>query len=231
MAEPRGTNAKKIDQTMNHIYIDESGDLGMGGKGSEYFVLAAVKMDDDANKDYCRIPKKIRQRPLGVRTKKISELKFSNSSVLIREMFLTRVARLDLEIYAVVIRKEYTQQKLRENLPILYNYLIKILLEKVLGGINVTEKLTICLDKCMSASQRENFEGYINTEFLALFKALPDMTICHENSYNNQGLIVTDFVCGAFGYKYNSKRQDSDLYTNIIRGRIRAEKTDLFKKK
>ncbi len=216
---------------MTLIYIDESGDLGMSPKGSNYFIITAVKLCDSLDVGYCRIPKKIRQKGLKKKDKKTSELKFSNSSVLIREMFLNRVAKLDISIYSLIIEKKYTQHKLKENLPILYNYLTKILLEKVLVDIK-REKLTLCLDKCMSQPQRDNFENYIKTEFFNLFQDVPEVEIIHENSCSHPGLIVTDFICGAFGYKYNTAKLKGDFnrYVDLIQNKIKIEKTNLFKK-
>ena len=217
---------------MSIIYVDESGDMGMS-KGSDYFIITAVKMEEDADVEYCRIPKKIRQRGLKKRTKKIAELKFSNSSVLIREMFLKRVSNINVHIYCLIIDKKLTQQKLKDNLPILYNYLIKILLEKVLVDIDKSHKLKICLDKCMSPNQKMNFENYRKREVFSLFNVIPDVEIVHEISYNDQGLIVTDFICGSFGYKYNTAKlkRDFDYYTRIIKDKVKVEKNDLFKKK
>lgn len=217
---------------MTHIYIDESGDLGMGLAGSEFFIITAVKIDDDAtNKRYARIPKDIRQNSLKKKGQKSPELKFSNSSVLIRERFLKRTAALDVEVYSLIIQKKLTYDKLKENLDILYNYLIKILLEKILPIVSRQTKLLICLDKAMSSKQRENFEKYIKTEFLYLFSQLPEVTITHEPSSSNVNLQVTDFVCGAFGYKYNTAKQkgDYDRYTKIIAERVKVERTNLFK--
>jgi len=217
---------------MSIIYVDESGDMGMSN-GSDYFIITAVKMEECDNTKYCRIPKEIRQKGLKKKTKKIAELKFSNSSVLIREMFLKRIANINLNVYSLIINKELTQQKLKDNLPILYNYLIKILLEKVLVDIDKSHKLKICLDKCMSPNQKMNFENYLKTEFFSLFNVIPDVEIVHEISYNDQGLLVTDFICGSFGYKYNTAKLkgDCDCYTNIIKDKIKVEKNDLFKKK
>ena len=33
---------------MTLIYIDETGDLGMAHKGSDYFIIPAVRLDDNA---------------------------------------------------------------------------------------------------------------------------------------------------------------------------------------
>ncbi|MBD3204455.1 DUF3800 domain-containing protein [Candidatus Woesearchaeota archaeon] len=218
---------------MSYIYIDESGDLGVSKKGSKYFIFSCVKIDKEkTNKRFKRIPKKIRQRKLKKKYKNCPELKFSNSSLLIREQFLTRVAKLDLEIYSLIIKKSSTNKPLRDNLPILYNYLIKILLEKVFKNINNNKKLYIFLDKCMSPNQRQNFENYIKTEFFYLFEKLPNVIIKHQNSINNECLQVIDFVCGAFGYKYNTMKLSGDAnhYTNIVKNKTIVEKDDLFRK-
>lgn len=217
---------------MTVIYIDESGDLGMSLKGSKYFILTAVKIEDEeTNTNYKRVVKDIRQRKLKKKMKELAELKFSNSSPLIREIFLKKIAKLNLQIYCLIIKKQYTSQRLKDNLPVLYNYLIKVLLEKPLADIAKNSELRICLDKCMSVSQIENFENYIKTEFLSLFSEIPNLHITHESSRNEMGLQVTDFVSGAFGYKYNTAQLaiECERYTSIIKDKIVIEKSDFFK--
>lgn len=219
---------------MTIIYLDESGDLGMGEKGSKYFVITAIKIDStEARTHFERIPRKIRSRKLSKKEMKSGEIKFSNSSQIIRSEFLRRVAGTDVGIYALVIDKSCTYSKLKENLGVLYNYLLKIVLERPITHLDKDAYLEICLDKCMSPSQRSNFENYVMTEFIYKFKQLPKVEIRHEVSTNNPGLQVTDFVCGAFGYKYNTKKlaTDCDVYTKIIGSKVRLERTDLFWKK
>ncbi len=218
---------------MTYIYIDESGDLGFSKKGSSYFILSCVKVEGDkAHTELRRIPKKIRQRKLGKRHQKTPELKFSNSSKLIREQFLSRINKLDIEVYSLIVKKEFTQDKLKDKLAILYNYLMKILLEKPLKGMSGRQKINICLDKCMSNRQYENFEAYIKTEFLSRFGDIPSIRIFQESSHNSSCLQVIDFICGSFGYKYNTMKlkQGSGYYTNMIRDKIIMEKNDFFKK-
>lgn len=219
---------------MTYLYIDESGDLGFGKRGSEYFIICCVKIDDDkTNMLFQRIPKKVRQRKLSKKLKKTTELKFSNSSVIVRNSFLKRVAALDVEIYSLIIKKDDVKSNLRNNLPIFYNFLIKILIENPLKKTENNHNLLICLDKCMSQYQRIKFEGYIQTEFFSIFREIPVLKINHDSSESNYGLQVTDFVIGAFGYKYNRKKMkdEHNKYTNIIRNKIVLEKNDLFNKK
>lgn len=217
---------------MRHIYLDESGDLGFGRTGSKYFIITCVRInDDETHNKFRRIPKEVRERTLTKKPKKQSELKFSNSSLLIRERFLSKVAKINAEVFALIIEKSLTQKQLQENLPILYNYLIKKLLERAFSELPVNSKLTLCLDKSMSAKQRDNFESYVKTEFFFLFNAIPRVDITHESSKHNECLQVVDFICGAFGYKYNTSKLSGDCnhYTGIITKNIKVEKNDLFR--
>lgn len=85
----------------------------------------------------------------------------------------------------------------------------------------------------MSKTQVENFESYIKTEFFSIFQEIPILDIIHESSQNNGGIQVADFICGAFGYKYNTAKLkgDCEQYTKIIQPKVVIEKTNLFKKK
>jgi len=219
---------------MTFLYLDESGDLGMNDRGSKYFIISCVKIDDEeTNNSFKRIPKKIRQNTLKKKMRETSELKFTNSSPLIREQFLNRVSKLNVQVFSLVIKKSCANHSLQNNLPILYNYLIRVLLEKVFDKVDHHTTLDIFLDRCMSNSQRQHFEDYIKTEFFNLFKRIPTINVNHENSQDNSGLQVIDFIVGSFGYKYNSLSSisDRDKYLDIFKSRIVIEKTDLFKEK
>lgn len=217
---------------MTYIYLDESGDLGFGPDGSRWFVTTAVKINDERTHTlFRRIPKQVRERQLDKKTKKQSELKFSNSSPLVRERFLERAAKLPIQVFSLVIEKKRTNRPLQNNLPVLYNYLTKLVLEQAIAALDRKQDLTVCLDKCMSPAQRENFELYVKTEFLSLFNQLPKLRIVHESSAHNECLQVVDFICGAFGYKYNTAQlgKDCETYTGIIKKITLVEKNDLFR--
>ena len=215
-----------------YIFIDESGNLGMNSK-EHYFVLSALKIpsDEESNKSK-RILKKIRYRKLKKKLKQSPELKFSNTSKDIRVMILEELNKLDVEVHSVIIDKRSAKLALQNNLPILYSYLIKILLEKVLQNIP-NKKLYIVLDRCMNKSQRENFGSYVKTQFLSLFSVLPEVEIIHKNSEEESGLQLVDFVSGAFGYKYNTMnlQNDCNFYVEAILNILKTEKNDLFKPK
>ena len=212
-----------------YIYIDESGNLGINSK-QRFFILAALKIQDEKTNILLeRILKKIRNRKLKKNLKEKSELKFSNSDEIIRKKFLYEVSKLRIDIFSIIIEKKRINDKLNENLPVLYNYLIKILLEKSLLKINNKNKLVIILDRCMNKNQRDNFKTYVMTEFLEIFSYLPDVEIRHENSLDSFGLQIVDFIAGAFGYKYNESK-DNLKYIILIKEKIILEKLETFKK-
>jgi hypothetical protein len=151
---------------MTQIFIDESGDLGFSSLSSDYFLVVAVRIPDEkTNFSYCRIIKKVRERILKKKLRETNELKFSNSSDLIRKEVLIMVSKLDVGIYALIIKKQYTKQDLKENIRVLYNYLIKRLLESVLRDVNRKEKLFIFLDKCMPASKQRILKIILKLSF------------------------------------------------------------------
>ena len=129
-------------------------------------------------------------------------------------------------IFCLVVRKTAKDFNAKKDVLLIYNYYIKLLLEETLVAINKATALTICLDRCVSKFQMEKFEDYIKTEFFSLFRQIPDVKIRHDASHNNAALQVTDFVCSAFGYKYNTAglKGECSKYTDIIQVKIKLEK-------
>lgn len=99
---------------MVYLYIDESGDLGFSGRGSKYFVITCVKIDDDrTNVLFKRIPKEVRSRKLPKKTKKQSELKFSNSSIAIREFFSFKSCKVECQYFFAYNKKSANNPKIK----------------------------------------------------------------------------------------------------------------------
>lgn len=212
---------------MVFIYIDESGDLGVNKSKGGYFIVTAVRVDkDEIDITLRRIPKKIRRKKLNKKMREMPELKFSNSSERIRTAFLKAAAKEEIGVFCLVIRKTGNSIKLKKEMHLIYNYYIKLLLDAVFASMGGATTLTICLDRCMSLAQREKFESYIKTEFYSLFRQIPKVEIRHDVSHSNAALQVADFVCSAFGYKYNTAglKEDCSKYTDIIRAKIKLER-------
>ena len=212
-----------------YFYIDESPDLGIKKSKFSYFVISCIKIEDESeNNKFLRIMKKIRSKILKKKLKETSEIKFSNSNKNIQKKALEYVNNLNCEIYSIIINKTYVDKELRNKIPILYNYLMKVLLEKSISKIDRNKNLNIYLDKCMNKSQIQSFQKYIEVEFLDLFKKLPKINILHVNSNKNSGIQVIDFIVNAIRYKYEYNNKE---FYNIIINKIEIEKNNLFKKR
>ena len=182
---------------MTYIYIDESGDLGLNEKSSDYFLFAgAIIHDEKTNSLFNRLVKKVRQKTLSKKFLRISELKFSNSSERIREMVLSSISRLDIEIFAFIFIK---------NTPKRYIDLMIESLTVLLSLINSSDIL-IYADKCLSKSQQEEMRSHFIFE------------IIHDLSETNGGLQATDYICGAVGQKFNNA---SKKYYELISSSVK----------
>ena len=69
-----------------YIFLDESGDLGFSKKSQQYFVIAILITKDKKPIENCI--KRVRQRKLPKKYKRIPELKFRNSNRIIRKSVL-----------------------------------------------------------------------------------------------------------------------------------------------
>lgn len=194
----------------SYIYIDESGDLGL--HGSKYFVIAAIAVNEP--KILSRIIKKIRQRKLEKKIKKLVELKANNSNKKIREYILKKVKNSDCNIFAVVVNKSKILSQLYEVKDKLYNYLCGILMDRI---ILPRYKIMIIIDKKHTNTLiREDFNNYIQKKIKNKDPGLK-IEIFHKPSYMSNELQVTDFVAWAINRKFSF---GDNYYYSIIKNKI-----------
>ncbi|AGK60959.1 hypothetical protein Asulf_00955 [Archaeoglobus sulfaticallidus PM70-1] len=197
-----------------YIYIDESGDLGFTEKSTKYYVIAAVETKNP--QQFSRMFKKIR-RKMGKKKKDIKEFKFSKTKSSTKEMILKKIAELEIQFSAVVLKKATVYQHLREKRQILHNYLTGFIVELI--PFMDSRDFEIVIDKFISnEADRTNFDEYlrdhVNYECWKLGLIPPrSLNIKHESSYSCSGLQVADFVAGAIFAKY--ERNDDSFYRII----------------
>jgi hypothetical protein len=97
-----------------------------------------------------------------------------------------------------------------------YIQLITELLKIILSDIKIRD-IEICLDRCLSKIQMNLLRLYLD-EMIPNFDTV---NFIQESSERNSSLQVVDYVCGAFGYKYNV---NLDFYSQIIRNKVKLEK-------
>ncbi|MEM2822030.1 MAG: DUF3800 domain-containing protein, partial [Candidatus Pacearchaeota archaeon] len=158
--------------------------------------------------------KKIRQRKLEKKIKKLVELKANNSNKKIREYILKKVKNSDCNIFAVVVNKSKILSQLYEVKDKLYNYLCGILMDRI---ILPRYKIMIIIDKKHTNTLiREDFNNYIQKKIKNKDPGLK-IEIFHKPSYMSNELQVTDFVAWAINRKFSF---GDNYYYSIIKNKI-----------
>jgi len=199
-----------------YIFLDESGDLGFTEKSQQYFVIAILITRDKKPIENCI--KRIRQRKLPKKYKKISELKFRNSNTLIRKSVLECLSRREIEISYILLNKRRIYPRLQDKKNIVYNYITSFLLQKVLS--EESGKIELVVDRLFTKKNREEFNRYINYKIKTELRKSMEVSIEHKNSEEERCLQAVDFVAGAIYRKYTL---GDESYYPIIRAKIREE--------
>jgi len=191
-----------------HMYIDESGDLGLSG--SKYLVLSALLVDVPGDLD--RIIKNMRRHKFRKQLKKAHEIKANKSSDEIRRYMLKKLnevkgARI---FYIVLEKKKIFSDYLKNNKHKLYNYVAGKLAKQItLADIDVE----IRIDKLKGKQLlQEDFNNY----FIGNLKersSIRKVTVHHSYSHSWSGLQFADVLAWSCFQKF--ERSNSE-YVDLI---------------
>jgi len=172
-----------------------------------------------------RCIRKIRQRKIKKKYKKTSELKFSNSDNTIRRRVLECIGGTDNDVAYALLRKSQVEEELRDKPQIVYNYLCKQLLYRIISKYQISTLAEIIVDKSLYGVQRENFNDYVGGK---IGKGIStDIVVTHIDSKQCPCVQAVDFVAGAISRKY---RDEDDSYYLKIEHKV-AIALDFFESK
>ncbi len=199
------------------IFIDESGDAGFQiGKGSsETFTVAMVIFDDELDAEEASLCLKRLKRKLNKSEE--FEFKFNKSSKELRIQILNELKGLNFRIRAIVFRKQKIYSlNLRSSKEKFYNYAVKCLLENNSGTI---ENAKIRIDASSDKNFKKELSVYLrktlnnkNSKIMKNFK--------FRDSHNDILIQLADMVAGSINRKYNSSKEDKEIYLKIIKRRV-----------
>ena len=208
---------------MRYIFLDESGELGFGDKSTNYFIITLLVCDEGELPALRRIIKRVREKLIKKKLKKLPELKGNNSSDKIRKEVLYRFLRINVEIFTIILKKSKVYGYLKEKKDKLYNYLANLILNECSFD---TANACLILDKSKSTrSLRDDFDRYIKHE-IRKNNSSCNLNIKHENSQKEQCLQVLDFISWAIFRNY--EHEDTRFF-DIIKGKITTKK-EVFEK-
>lgn len=208
-----------------YIYLDESGDLGFGKGGSNYFTIAFLATEEPIKVK--RAVKKIKQKHKIPRS---VELKANTTKRRIRKELLNKLSKLQIEIQSITVKKKNVDLKLQQDTNILYNYMVGLsLAERVVRGGPPNAKVIIIVDKrTVSVAYGFKFNEYLKYKiWYERGRKDIDLEIHHLESQNVYNLQAIDNIVNAIFRKYD--RNDSELF-DIIQNIITYDKILFFNK-
>ena len=205
---------------MQHIFLDESGDLGFGL--SKYFVIAALYTKNPKPVYNCikRIKKSTTKK-----YRKTQELHFSESAYTLRRRVLECLVKKNIQIsYLMLNRDDIIQNPslspLISKLGILKDALFLLLISETLKEFEIRGNPHIIIDRYLSTDSINSFnKGFSDmltreSEKVSIKK---DIETVHMHSYQNKGLQAVDFIAGAIHMRF---RDDNPQLYRLISSKI-----------
>ncbi len=208
------------------IYLDESGDLGFDfnkKKTTKKFVITLLVCNSDAvRKEFSKAVRRTLKNKLSrskSKSRRVMELKGTNTTLKIKQYFLRNVKSDDWAIYALALNKSRVQPQLRTKTgkKKLYNFLSRFLLEK-LPLSSIEQNVEMVVDRSKNKEETRDFNQYLFNQVEALLPLNTAFDFSHPSSQESAELQAADLFCWGIFRKY--ERDDKawyDMFSNKIR--------------
>ena len=191
------------------LIFDESGNLGNSGR---YFVIACIdtmnyKSLQNMMRNKLRIAKKLFSKLAHLHS---NEIKAKDAYPCIKYHLLESIAEKDITISYIVADLHHVKPALLKDKNILYNYLMKLLIERLVSSKdNNTVLNIICDNHTTKVSSANSFEEYIKLCLLYEKEYDIDLRIIYMDSDDGRAYPIqaADYVANAlYGlYEYTDK--------------------------
>jgi hypothetical protein len=125
------------------------------------------------------------------------------------------VGRTNNDIAFALLRKYQVDEDLKDKPQVVYNYLCKQLLYRIMSKYEMSGTINIIVDRSLYGVQRENFNDYVEGRIGVRIPA--SIEVSHVDSKQCPCVQAIDFVAGAISRKY---RDNDDQYYQKIQNRV-----------
>ncbi len=194
------------------VFIDESGDTGLTGSKTRYFIIAAVVITNEAERHLIQAKMIEYRRLLGWHEQE--EFKFSRTRKSVIKELLRLLKPYDYHVYSVIFDKMCPHSTV-QNRYSLYNYLLADLVKTI-----PSNQLHIWIDGESGKKHRKQTLTYLRQQ-------------CAEKSIHNfryvsstkcEELQLADLVAGSIN-RTKSQHQDKQDYFKLIQNKVRDIKS------
>ena len=196
--------------------MDDSGDPGFKtDKGSsKTFVMCCIIFDDELEAEKTAI--KIKELRRKLKKTDTFEFKFNKCSRKYREVFLKTVSDSKFRIRAIVMPKENIYgEELKRSKESFYNFTIKTVLKNNFGKIKYAK---IRLDGHCNRIFRKELLTYLKKHLNSRNQTVIE-NIKFRDSHKDVLIQLADMVAGSINRSFNTEKEDSKIYWNIIKKR------------
>lgn len=211
--------AKAITKADRYLIFDESGNLGTSGR---YFVIACV---DTKN---VKSLHSVMKNQLGKAKKTFPELaknhfyeiKAKDAYPAVKYKILQSIASKDLSISYIVADLKHVAPRLLKEKNIFYNYLMRILIEKIVSAKDNKSTIAIVCDQhTTKVASANSFEDYIKIHLLYERRLDLDLSVTYLDSDSKQAFAVqaADYVANAvYGFYEHDTSTFNDAFNHVV---------------
>ncbi|MBM7485931.1 MULTISPECIES: DUF3800 domain-containing protein [Bradyrhizobium] len=217
---------------MHYLFIDESGELGLHERSSEFFLIAALctenlkALEKRVWKEKAKLindgwPKDVEIKGTSIwgspHNPRIPEKISAKREDIIGEILQSICAGPNKVHYSIAKKKHLSSHIMKAEYGIAYNFLCGTLLCRAYAK-HFAGPLEIVVDqRSKETHSKMKFDGYVETRLVGDCCHELDLTISHAESHDVPGLQAVDFLSWALFRRYESgESKFSDLLKNNV---------------
>ncbi len=211
------------------IIFDESGNLGSSGR---YFVIACI--DTHSYKSLHNIM----ERKLGIARQMFPEIiqghsheiKAKDAHPCVKYHILECIASKEVSISYIVLDKKYAKETLMKDKNIMYNYLSKILLTRMISKADSGTTIHIlCDNHTTKITSLNSFADYIKIQFNYEQDLDINLDVLYLDSDSEDAYVIqaADYVANAVWTKYE---YGYDLYADRLKNKFLIQEKFPYRK-
>lgn len=189
---------------MWYLYLDESGDLGfdfVNGKPSKFFTITVLALRTvETNRMIIKSVQNVLHRkfPEG------AELKGASCPLHIKKYFYEKIRPHVFSLYAMTLNKRRVFEELTKDKERVYNYIARLVLEKI-PFEQAETRIQIIIDKSKTKANMRGFNEYIVRQLKSKVNPKAPLDIYHYDSKESLPLQAVDMFCWGIFRKYEHK--------------------------
>jgi len=217
---------------MHHLFIDESGELGLSVGSSEFFLITALctenlkALEKRVWKEKAKLinagwPKDIEIKGTSIwgspHNPRIPKAISDKREDIMSEVIQSICAGPNKVHYSIAKKKHLSSHIMKAEYGIAYNFLCGTLLCRAYAR-HFAGPLEIVVDqRSKETHSKMKFDGYVETRLVGDCSHETDLHISHAESHDVPGLQAVDFLSWALFRKYEKKQSK---FADLMKGNI-----------